>query len=595
MQATHYSDLNEVLSKSVAEHQHRNAFGTKRNGVWEWTTYGELGQRVDAFRGGLAQLGVGQGDTVAIIAGNRVEWAVAAYAVYGLGARFCPMYESQKPDEWRYIIDDSGAKVVLASTYAIYEEIRDWPREVDKLENVFCMALPSEDIASFESLEQRGQEHPAEPVDIDPLWTCGFIYTSGTTGKPKGVLLSHANICSNINGVSTFFPIDHSDISVSFLPWAHSFGQTCELHSLISRGAAIALAESVEKLVDNFAEVRPTLMYAVPRIFNRIYDGVNKKMAAGGGMKKVLFDAALSNAAKRKNLKAQGRSSAIVEAKHKMLDKLVLSKIRALFGGRVRYALSGGAALSTEVGEFIDNLGILVCEGYGLTETSPISTANRPGARKIGSVGRPLPGVEIIIDKTVIDDPNSDDGEILVKGPNVMQGYHNLPEQTAEVIREDGAFRTGDLGRVDDDGFLFITGRIKEQYKLENGKYVVPGPLEESLQLSPFIAQAFVNGANKPFNVALLVPDRASLESFAKENGIGGDYGDVLRHPKVKGLYEEEIQSHSGSFKGFEKVRGFALIPDEFTVENGLLTPKMSVKRKPVMDRYAKEFEALHA
>ncbi|MEO1368861.1 MAG: AMP-binding protein, partial [Acidobacteriota bacterium] len=346
MQATNYSDLTEVLAQSVAEHQHRNAFGTKRNGVWEWITYGELGRRVDAFRGGLAQLGVSPGDTVAIVSANREEWAIAAYATYGLGARFCPMYETQKPKEWEYIIRDSGAKVLLVSTYAIYEETRDWPREIEQLENVFCMALPDEDVASFKSLEQRGTEHPSDAAEIDPESICGFIYTSGTTGKPKGVLLSHANICSNINGVSAFFPIDHSDVSVSFLPWAHSFGQTCELHSLISRGAAIAIAESVEKLVDNFAEVRPTLMYAVPRIFNRIYDGVHKKMAAGGGLKKVLFEAAMANAAERKRLQAEGRTSTIVETKHKVLDKLVLSKIRALFGGRVRYALSGGAALS---------------------------------------------------------------------------------------------------------------------------------------------------------------------------------------------------------------------------------------------------------
>ncbi|MEO1084515.1 MAG: AMP-binding protein, partial [Acidobacteriota bacterium] len=232
---------------------------------------------------------------------------------------------------------------------------------------------------------------------------------------------------------------------------------------------------------------------------------------------------------------------------------------------------------------------------YGLTETSPIATANRPGARKIGSVGQPIPRVEIIIDTSVVEDADSEDGEILVKGPNVMKGYHNLPEQTAEVIREDGAFRTGDLGRIDAEGFLYITGRIKEQYKLENGKYVVPVPLEESLQLSPFIAQAFIHGFNKPFNVALLVPDRVSLEDFAGKNGVGGDYEGILRHPKVQRLFEEQLEAHSKSFKGYERVRGFHLIAEEFTVDNGLLTPKMSVKRNQVMDRYAKELEALHA
>ena len=589
-----YTDLVDVLNQSVVEHAQRNLFGTKRNGRWEWITYGEFGKRVDNFRGGLAKLGVSQGDTVAIISANRTEWAIAAYATYGLGARFCPMYETQKPDDWRYIVQDSGAKVLLTSAYPIFEATQNWNKEIEGLENVFCMALPAEDVTSFGSVERRGEENPTPSAEIDPEWTCGFIYTSGTTGKPKGVLLSHNNIVSNINAVSDLFPIDHSDISVSFLPWAHSFGQTCELHCLISSGAAIAVAESVEKLVDNFAEVRPTLMYAVPRIFNRIYDGVHKKMAASAG-KKVLFDSAMANASERKRLAALGKTSFLVETKHKMLDKLVLSKIRALFGGRVRYALSGGAALSPEVGEFIDNLGIMVCEGYGLTETSPIATANHPGARKIGSVGKPISQVEIIIDTSMMEDENPVDGEILVKGPNVMQGYHNRPEETAAVMTEDGSFRTGDMGRLDEDGFLYITGRIKEQYKLENGKYVVPGPLEDGLQLSAYIVQAFVTGFNKPHNVALIVPDRVAVEGWAKERGLSGSYGDLLKNDKVRQLIRTEIDGHSDAFKGYERVRSFALLEEEFSIDNGLLTPKMSVKRTKVMERYESEIEGLYS
>ncbi|MCG8460891.1 MAG: long-chain fatty acid--CoA ligase [Holophagales bacterium] len=593
MKQSSYTDLVDVLQQSVVEHAQRNLFGTKRDGRWDWITYGDFGRRVDNFRGGLAKMGIGQGDTVAIISGNRTEWAIAAYATYGLGARYCPMYETQKPDDWRYIIEDSGAKVLLTSAYPIFEETRTWNNEVGTLQNVFCMALPAEDVTSFESIERRGQEHPAEVAELDPESTCGFIYTSGTTGKPKGVLLSHNNICSNINAVAGLFPIDHSDVSVSFLPWAHSFGQTCELHCLISRGAAIAVAESVDKLVDNFAEVRPTLMYAVPRIFNRIYDGVHKKMAASAG-KKVLFDRAMTVAAERKRLAAEGKSSFLLDAQHRLLDKLVLSKIRALFGGRVKYALSGGAALSPEVGEFIDNLGILVCEGYGLTETSPIASANHPGARKIGSVGRPIPEVEIRIDRSMMDDDDSEDGEIVIKGPNVMQGYHNLPEETAAVMTEDGAFRTGDMGRIDAEGFLYITGRIKEQYKLENGKYVVPGPLEDEIQLSAYISQAFINGANKPHNVALIVPDRDALEGWAKANGVSGDYEKTLEHRKIRQLIEAEIEAHGKAFKGYERLRNFALIAEEFSIDNGLLTPKMSVKRRKVLDLYGDMLDDLY-
>ncbi len=590
-----FTDLVDVLNKAVAAHGQNNLFGTKIDGSWRWITYAAFGQRVDDLRGGLASLGVGPGDTVAAIAGNRVEWAVAAYATYGLGARFCPMYEHQLDKDREYILSDSGAKVALVSTYGIYETTRSWTESLPSLEHVYCMALPPEDESSLEALEAVGRANPAPQAELDPEAVCGFIYTSGTTGNPKGVLLSHRNIVSNLNGVATYFPIDARDISVSFLPWAHSFGQTCELHMLISEGSAIAIAESVEKLVDNFVEVRPTLLFAVPRIFNRIYDGLQKKIAEDGGLKKTLFDAAFANATKRQALAEAGKRSGLVELKHKVLDKLVFSKVRERFGGRLRFALSGGAALAPDVAEFIDKLGIFVCEGYGLTETSPIVSANRPGARKIGSVGQPIEGVEVIIDTSVIEEEGSIDGEVVVKGPNVMMGYHNLPEETAEVMREDGAFRTGDLGRLDSDGFLYITGRIKEQYKLENGKYVVPAPLEDMLQLSGYISQAFIHGFNKPFNVALIVPDRAAVEKWAEANGVSGDYETMVETPEVHGLLQGEIEANSGDFKGYEKVRAFKLVAEEFSVDNGMLTPKRSLKRKVVMDRYGADIDALHA
>jgi long-chain acyl-CoA synthetase len=591
-----FTDLIDVFQRSTAEFARSNLFGTKTESGWKWITYGEFGKRVDNFRGGLAHLGIEAGDTVAVISANRVEWAIGAYAAYGLGARYCPMYESQLEKDWRHIVQDSGARVLFASTYAIYEQVKDWAGEVGALENVYCMSLPAEDEASFESLERLGAEHPTPCATVESKTVCGFIYTSGTTGKPKGVLLSHGNITSNINCVANNFPMDRADISLSFLPWAHSFGQTCELHTLFSRGAAMALNDSVDNLIANLAVVRPTILFAVPRIFNRIYDGLQKKMADAGGLTKTLFDAALANAERREELAKKGRSSLVVNLKHAVLDRLVFSKVRDRFGGRLRYAFSGGAALSPEVGAFIDKLGIEVYEGYGLTETSPIATANHPGARKMGSVGRPLEGVEVIIDTSVVDDEGSEDGEVIVKGPNVMMGYHNLPDETAAVMTEDGAFRTGDLGRLDEDGFLFITGRIKEQYKLENGKYVAPAPLEELLQLSPFIVQAFLDGFNKPYNVALLVPDRAALEKWAKQQGLPtDDYDALLAHEKVQKLIGEQLETYSKSFKSYERPRKFHLIAEEFSVENGMLTPKMSVKRKVVQDRYGAELDALHA
>ncbi len=594
MNTSAFADLVDVLDRSVADFARHNLFGTKVDGQWQWITYRDFGKRVDAFRGGLAGLGVGQGDTVAIISANRVEWAIAAYAAYGLGARFCPMYESQLEKDWRYITTDSGAKVLLASTYPIYETVRGWVGEVGAVEHALCMALPAEDEASFAALEARGKANPAGTIEIDPEWICGFIYTSGTTGKPKGVLLSHSNIVSNLNGIATVFPVDSSDISVSFLPWAHSFGQTCELHSMLSRGSAIAIAESVDKLLVNFAEVRPTVLYAVPRVFNKIYGGLRKKIADAGGLKQALFDAAMANAECKKELEARGRSSWWVDTKHDLFDKAIFVKVRERFGGRLRYAVSGGAALSPEVGDFIDKLGIFVCEGYGLTETSPIVSTNHPSARKLGSVGRPIEGVEVIIDRTVVEDEDSNDGEIVVRGPNIMQGYHNLPEETREVMTDDGAFRTGDLGRLDEDGFLYITGRIKEQYKLENGKYVVPAPLEELLQLSPLISQACIHGFNKPFNVVLIVPDRAALEKWAGEQGIHGDYDSILAHAKTQKLFAAQLKLHSKDFKKYEQPRKFKLIAEELTVDNGMLTPKMSLKRNVVQDHYQTEIAELH-
>lgn len=593
MSSKKFSDLVQMQQKSVAAFGNRKLFGTKEGGAWHWTTYAEFGRRVDDFRGGLAAAGVGKGDAVAIISANRVEWAVAAYATYGLGAMYVPMYEHQLAQDWEFILRDSDAKLLIASTRSIYDSVKDWPDKIERLEGVVCMSLPREDEASVLSLEAQGREHPVEPQgDIDPESICGFIYTSGTTGKPKGVLLSHDNIVSNINAMHQIFPLDPDDCSVSFLPWAHSFGQTVELHVMISMGCAVAFAESVEKLVDNFAEVRPTILVSVPRIFNKIYDGLQKKMAEAGGLKKSLFDGGMANEAERRRLAEIGRSSLLLDLKGKLFDKLVFSKVRARFGGRLKYAFSGGAALSPAVAEFIDRIGIMIYEGYGLTETSPIATANYRGNRKIGSVGKAIPGVEIKIDTSVFAQ-QTDEGEILVYGPNIMKGYHKLPEETAKVMTEDGGFRTGDRGRIDSDGYVYVTGRIKEQYKLENGKYVVPAPLEEQLQLSPFIVQVYIDGANRPFNAALVVPDRQALEKWGQAQGLSGSFESLLGRDETRRLIAGELAKYGTDFKGYERVRDFALIAEEFTTANGMLTPSLKLKRRKVVEKYGDVIDKL--
>jgi long-chain acyl-CoA synthetase len=555
-------------------------------------TYREFARHVDEVRGGLASLGVEAGSTVAVIANNRFEWAVCAYATYGLGAKYAPMYESQLPKEWEYILRDCGAKVCFVATDAIRTSLESFAAHVPSLEHVVVYGRSKDAPLTYDKLREKGRANPTPLRHPAPEDVAGFIYTSGTTGNPKGVLLTHANLASNVSAMHQVFPMATEDRSLSFLPWAHSFGQTVELHALFSMGASMGIAESVTKIVENLAEVKPTLLFSVPRIFNKIHDGVLKKVDAEGGLKKKLFYTALATAQRKKKLAEQHRSSGLVELKHKVLDELVFSKVRARFGGNLKYAFSGGAAISREVAEFIDSLGILVYEGYGLTETSPIATANWPGARKIGSVGKPLPGVRVEIDRAASGDPKH--GEIVVFGHNVMKGYHELPEENEKVFTPDGGFRTGDMGYLDEDGFLYITGRIKEQYKLENGKYVVPSPLEDLLKLSPFIASAFVYGDNKPYNVALVVPDMESLQSWAKDQGISGSGESLLKSDRVRALIREQVDRHSGDFKQFEKIKKIHLIAEDFSVENGMLTPKMSVKRRVVMERYGESLEALY-
>jgi long-chain acyl-CoA synthetase len=340
-------------------------------------------------------------------------------------------------------------------------------------------------------------------------------------------------------------------------------------------------------------EIRPTILVSVPKVFNSVYDGIQKKMAAEGGATKKVFDLAVSNGRKREQMAKRGTSSTWVELQNSLYDKLVFTKIRDAFGGRLRYAFSGGAAISTEVAEFISLVGITVYEGYGLTETSPIITCNVKGARRIGSVGRVIPKVTVEIDTDVTGDPEV--GEIVAHGPNVMKGYYNLPEANEEVFTGNGGFRTGDLGHMDDDGYLFIRGRIKEQYKLENGKYVVPSPIEEQLQLSGYIMQAMVYGEQRPYNVALVVPDFEYLKTWAEENGIDtSDPQALLANEKVRELFVSELNRAQANIKRYERVRDFVLEDDEFSPENGLLTPSLKIKRRAVMAKYGNQIDEMY-
>lgn len=586
-----FENLVDMFERSVKAYGPRELFGTKKGGEWKWTTYAEMGKFVDDFRGGLASLGIKSGDRVCLIANNRVEWAVVAYACYGLGAAVVPMYEAQLSKEWAFIANDCSAVAIISATKEIHDKVQEIKDKAPSVQHFIGFALPKEDPLSYAALLEAGSKAPVPSIHPEPADTSCFIYTSGTTGNPKGVILSHANIVSNVNAVQSMLPIGGEDRSLSFLPWAHSFGHTCELHTLLSRGASMAICEAVDKIIANLAEVQPTLLMSVPRIFNKIYDGVNKQMTEKPAIIRSLFQAGMRASSKQKKGEALGLLERMTLG---LADKLVFSKIRAKFGGRLKYAFSGGSALSKEVAEFIDALGITVYEGYGLTETSPIATVNRPGAHRIGSVGQAMPDVKIVIDKTKAEDGKQ--GEIMVYGPNVMVGYHNRDQENKEVFTDDRGFRTGDLGYLDDEGFLYITGRIKEQYKLENGKYVAPAPLEELLKLSPFIINAMVYGDNKLYNVALIVPDMDAVKKWAGEQGISADSDEKLvENGKIREMIQSEVDKASQSFKGFERIKRIALTAEDFTTQNNMLTPSLKVKRRFVMQRYGAALDALYA
>jgi long-chain acyl-CoA synthetase len=601
-----FKTLVDIFQHAVRDFANRELFGVKKGGSWTWMTYAEFGKDVDRFRGGLASLGVARGDVVAVIANNRPEWAVGAYAVYTLGASYVPMYEAQHVKDWEFIVKDCGAKVLIVANEAILEKTKPLLDAVPSLQHIVCLASPNgvaggdTRITSYKALLESGKEAPIahpQPTDL-----AGLIYTSGTTGNPKGVMLTHANLASNVSAVHEIFPMDRTDRSLSFLPWAHSFGQVVELHALFSMGASMGIAESVDKIIDNLQEVKPTLLMSVPRIFNKIYAGVQKQIAGKPKPIQALVKAALKATAKER----AGERLSIKE--HMMLtltDKLVFSKVRARFGGQLKYAFSGGAAISREVAEFVDSLGITVYEGYGLTETSPIATANCPGGRVIGSVGRAIPGTRVEIDPTPLGDKGKEapktgekqrvEGEIVLYGHNIMKGYFNRPEENSQVFTADGGFRSGDMGYLDAFGYLFITGRIKEQYKLENGKYVVPTPLEEQFKLSPYVANVMVYGDNRPFNVALIVANVDAVKDWAAKNGVAAaNVDDMLKDNRVRDLFKKELERLSEEFKGFESVADFALITKDFTVENGMLTPSMKLKRRAVVAEYGKLIDELY-
>lgn len=587
-------NLVELFESAVARFSNNNFFGTKNieTGEFNWVTYGDVGQRVSNFRSGLAHLNLPKGAAVGIISSNRVEWAVAAFATYGLGARFVPMYESENYSTWEYIIKDAAITFLLVSSPAIYEQVKNLKDTIPTLENIYIIDTTGEESMShLEAIGAKNFVPSILPVSSDVV---ALIYTSGTTAEPKGVLLTHGNFVSNARaGYRRYIhQLDQNSVSLSILPWAHSYGQTAELYNWLFFGGAIGFMKSMETLADDFVKVRPTFLIAVPRVFNKIYAGIHQKMEDEGGLKLQLFKSSLKAA--RKYRLNEGKVGLGTKLMYWIGSKLVFSKIKERFGGRLMGSITGSAQMNEEVANFFSDIGIYVYNCYGLSETSPAITMNSPELNRSGSVGTALEFIKIRIDKTLVDD-QSEDGEIQVKGPNLMLGYHNKPEITKEVFTEDGWLKTGDRGKLDSDGFLYITGRFKEQFKLENGKYVFPSAIEEDIVLLPYIETAMIYGEGKPYNICIVVPDKTILQKTAELLDIKTDVDTLIHSPVVQEFVAIEIRkSLKEKHGGYEIPKKFIFTDTPFTVANGFLTQTLKLKRRMVVEKFKNQIAALY-
>ncbi len=589
-------NLVDFFESSASRYANNPLIGEKdAAGVYQWVTYAQIAERVNNLRAGLASIGVGVGDTVGIIANNRKEWLIAEIATQGLGAAYVPMYEKELVSMWKYIIKDASIKVVLVSRDEILEKIKNFPSEIPTLKHIYLIDGTGE--KTMAALEKKGAAKPVPSRKPKYSEVAVLIYTSGTTGEPKGVLLSHGNLAENVKAGLAWFPnLTENSRCISMLPWAHSFGITADLHAFILRGASIGIMGSVETLIDDLPKIQPTFMITVPRIFNRVYNGVWAKMREEGGLKLKLFEAAIEAA---KSKRETGKAS----LKYKILDKIVLKKIRARFGGRLENAVTGSAPMNVEIAKFFIDVGIPTYDAYGLSETSPAITINSPlMGNRLGSVGKPINKTKVVIDRSRTGE-TGDDGEILCFGPQCMIGYHNKPEQTKEVLVEMNGMRgvrTGDRGRLDEDGFLFITGRFKEEYKLANGKYIHPDTIEREMKILPWILNAVITGAGHEYNVGLIVPDMNLLKHKAEEMNLSVDPKDIFDSSNPAGqtfkeLLTDEVQNHLKKIVGsYEIPRKFEFVMEDFTLDNGMLTQTMKLKRRVVMEKYGDMLENLY-
>lgn len=565
---------------------------TKRNGEWVETGRDEFKEKVRNLALGLYELGVRRGDRVSVHSENSAEWVICDQAVLSLGAANVPIYTTQPGEQIKYILENSGSKVHIVSNDELFAETKPLMKSIENVEAVITIfGSKHKKLKPFESILEMGRKkHQESPQlfeelkkEISPDDLATLIYTSGTTGDPKGVMLTHDNIGSNLLASLERVPFDddvkEGEQMLSYLPLSHVFERLIS-YMYLSLGYPIYYIEDIDEIRDDFSYVKPFFIATVPRLLEKIHTGIKVKGQEMSGLKKQLYYWAINRAM---DYDPENPPSGLAVIPHKIADKLVYSKIRELFGGRLLGFISGGAALSPEIFKFFNALGIYCGQGYGLTETSPVISVTDTDHMRIGSSGTPLSNVEVKI---------AEDGEILTKGPHVMQGYYNNEEKTREVMTDDGWFKTGDIGKLEDD-YLFITDRKKSVFKLSTGKYVAPQVIENKLTNSGYIDQAMVVGYKKKFCSALIVPDFGNIEKRLKDKGFSVPEK-INEDEKVRARIQKEVDKVNRELSPWETVKKFVLLDKPFSIDSGELTPTLKVKRSVVKERYQEQIDSMY-
>jgi long-chain acyl-CoA synthetase len=561
------------------------------SGQWATQTFAEVGDRVRNLALGLIDLGVQKGDKVSILANTRPEWTYFDFAALTAGATVVPIYQTNSAEECQYVLENSDAKVVIVEDSEQLDKIREVRDRCPKLEHVIRMIGTSDDAISTDDLAGRGASREASEWEerwrsVTPNDICTFIYTSGTTGPPKGCVISHGNYRAMLNMSLEQTVLESGRITYLYLPLAHSFALLIQLLSFDVGGVLAYWERDPLKILPNLAEVRPHYFPSVPRIFEKIYTAANSKAEQAGGVQRAIFNWAVGVGRRVRELERQGKSPwPPLRLQYAIADRLVLSSIRNLFGGRIIEAVSGAAPINPEILRFFDAAGVLVLEGWGMTETSTAATIARPDEFKFGTIGKPFPGCEVKI---------AADGEILVRGPNVFQGYYKNEEATRETL-VDGWLHTGDIGTIDADGFVSITGRKKDIIITAGGKNITPANIEAEVKQHPLVSQCVVIGDRRPYLVALVTLDPEEAAKFAAEHDLPEDPEAVASLPEVRKEIEAHVEKSNQKFARVEQVKKIAILPRDLSQEGGELTPTLKVKRSVVADKYAAQIESLYS